>query len=167
MKLGQITYFMIIYNKKLKYEKNFQISPDFSDFQYFPDINPVFYIICSCFKHCNAQIVLADVLTVNLSWWELLRTWQIDFMTNCSNIGEKSAKSRKNRKIGKNGRNWEQLVIFPALLSFYIIVPSFMFLAYFLAIFVTTFMSHISVTLCRKRKLTKKRKIVYLHNRKA
>ena len=40
MKLGQITYFMLIYNKKLKYENFSPIFPDFSDFQDFPDIKP-------------------------------------------------------------------------------------------------------------------------------
>ena len=46
MKLYQITYFFIIYNKKLKYDNIskfspiFPDSPDFSDFQDFPDIKP-------------------------------------------------------------------------------------------------------------------------------
>ena len=46
MKLGQITYFMIIYNKKLKHDKFYKFfpispdSPDFSDFQDLPDIKP-------------------------------------------------------------------------------------------------------------------------------
>ena len=55
---------------------------------------------------------------------ELHRIWQTDFMANCRNMGEKS---------GKNGHNWD-FFVFLALLSFYIIVPSFMFLAYFSAI---------------------------------
>ena len=49
MKLGQITYFMIIYNKKLKYEKIFPDSPDFSDFQDFPDIKPGILYTCQLF----------------------------------------------------------------------------------------------------------------------
>ena len=44
MKLGQITYFMSIYDKKWKFAKISQFSsifpdsPDFSDFNDFPDI---------------------------------------------------------------------------------------------------------------------------------
>ena len=49
-----------------------------------------------------------------------------------SNMGEKSANSRKKSgKSGKNGHNWEIVFNFLTLLSFYIIVPSFMFLAFF------------------------------------
>ena len=73
MKLVHITYFMIIYHKKLKYDKiskfvpDFPGSPDFSDFQDFPDIKPGIFVLPSCVRHSNAQILLADVLTVNLS----------------------------------------------------------------------------------------------------
>ena len=55
MKLGQITYFMIIYNKKFKYDKISKFctilhdSPDFSDFKDFPDIKPGILYTCQLF----------------------------------------------------------------------------------------------------------------------
>ena len=52
MKLGQITYFMIIYNKNWNMTQIFQIlpdSPNYSDFQNFPDIKPDILYTCQLF----------------------------------------------------------------------------------------------------------------------
>ena len=72
----------------------------FFRFPGFPDIKLVFYILASYFRHCNAYIVLPNVLTIYVV---LELFWHAKLI---------------------------YFVIFLALLSFYIIMPSFIFLAY-------------------------------------
>ena len=105
MTLGQITYFMIIYDKNGNIPKFPTISPIFNKvFTYLPVVLGIVMHI-SCYRRFigYGKLIL----------WQIVATW----LKNRANMGT----------IGI-------LFVFLALLSFYIIVPSFMFLAYFSAI---------------------------------